>query len=411
MEKPMRTAQSRAVPVCRLQLVLPASSRRLLFGVATALVSACGSRAVDLDGSDGGSVNVNSNPDAIAPGVSAFLEDQKNAIKIVVDEKRVYWLELFPMAFGSPEATTSAGVRSCLKSECRSTITTYDSATYSLGVQPSPPQYVALAAAGDNVYWAQNLLWTPSSSDPLLRRILTCPSAGCVGEPRVIASSVHLTSLAADESHVYWTSPQDSGVFRLPVSKPGVPEKIVLNETDPDHLVLNGSHVYWIERAGVANAAIKRVLKQGGEPVETLAMAQNQATALSVDSEFVYWANTYSVGGILRCKLSGCPSGPEVMVANQPWVGTVVANGLWIFWITSLDAPIEGAQRVQQAWVKRCPVDGCASAVETLAVQTFDPRGMSMVADGSDLYWVAQGLSDPPSYATFPHATIYRHKN
>ena len=304
----------------------------------------------------------------------------------------------------------SPGVRSCLKSDCRSTITTYDSATHAAG-NDEIFGYVALAAAGDNVYWARNDRIQIASGPTPPRTILTCPSAGCVGPPRVIASSVGFTSMAADEMHVYWTSPEDSAVFRLPVSKPGAPEKIASNETDPDQVVLSESHVYWIERAGAANSAIKRVLKQGGEPIETLAMAQNRATALGVDSEFVYWANAYSVGGIFRCKLSGCPSGPEVMVANQPWIRALAQDGRWIFWITPFGGGRDFDEH-QVAAVKRCPIDGCASAVETLALQTFDPGGMSMAVDGTDLYWVAQGLSVPSAYTCrFPHATIYRHKN
>jgi hypothetical protein len=378
--------------------------------VTATLGPACGARVTDLDGDGGSSVKDDSHsdpsaPDAVAPGVSAFLGDQQNAMKIAVDDQRIYWFESFVESCCVPNAPSTVGVRSCSKNDCRATITTYESLTRdpSLG---AGDYYVALAAAGDNVYWAQNTgLDYPSQTIRPPRTIRTCPSTGCVGAPRIIVSSVRFTSMAVDESHVYWTSAEESAVFRLPLSGTGTLEKIALNETNPGQLVLSGSYAYWIERAGAANAAIKRVPKQGGESPVTLAMAQNQATALNVDSEFVYWANAYSLGGILRCPLSGCPNGPEVMIAHQPWIRALAVDGKSIDWISSFDS----IPRVQRAAVTRCHIDGCASAVETLAVQDFHTEGMSMVADGSDLYWVAQGLSEPTGAANFPHATIYRY--
>jgi hypothetical protein len=379
----------------------------LIVTIAVALAPACGARVVDLDGdADAGRpVNINSNPDAIAPGVSVFIEDQNTAMKIAVDDKRVYWLEGFGDFFLRPSASS---FRSCLKSDCLSTITTYDS-RMAPGENDPPSYCVALAAANDNVYWARSAY---VATEPF-HSIQTCPSTGCVGAPRFTVRSIprgdssSSSWMAADESHVYWTSPLDSAVFRLPLSGTGAPEAIAMNETDPDQLVLSGSFAYWIERANNADSTIKRVPKQGGEPAATLAMAQNQATALSADAEFVYWANSYSQGSILRCKVSGCPNGPEVLLANEPWPLALAQDGKSIFWISLLDAPRTANDR-QRAAVKRCPIDGCAAAIEVLAVQTFHPLGMSMAVDGSDLYWVAQG---PSLGRSFPQATIYRHRN
>jgi len=137
-------------------------------------------------------------------------------------------------------------------------------------------------------------------------------------------------------------------------------------------------------------------------------MAQNQATALSVDAEFVYWANSYSLGSILRCPLSGCTTGPEVLVANQPWIQALAKDGKSIFWISNVG---EGTGTQKEAAVMRCPIDGCASSSETLAVQTFSAlnaaQGTPMASDGTDLYWVTKGR--PDGMLRFPHATIYRY--
>jgi hypothetical protein len=396
--KRVRTASSR-------QLISRATRPWQVFSITVALALGCSARSVDLDG-DGGKPNVNSNPDAIAPSVAPFLEDRENATKVVVDEKRIYWLEALHPRCCNPGEQPSVAVRSCLKDDCRETITTYVS--FPSDSNASFPRdftelrdYAALAVAGGNVYWVVGEFLEPEW------KIVTCPAGGCAGAPRVILTTPPFTSMAADESYVYWTSPRDSAVFRLPISGTGTPETIALNETSPDQLVVHGADAYWIERTGTPHGAIKRAPKQGGGPTVTLAMDQNLAMALNVDTEFVYWTNADFGGSIVRCSVSGCPTGPETMVVGQPSIRALAQDGKSIDWIT----PVEMTAVAQRAAVKRCPIDGCASAVETLAVQIFYPGTLSMAVDGSDLYWPAQGLPDAPLSYIFPRATIYRYRN
>jgi hypothetical protein len=320
-------------------------------------------------------------------------------LKIAVDDQRIYWYSALPNGWSEALPKVYAGVRSCLKSDCPSTITTYDSQTFDWNGAHGPGGYYALSVAGDNVYWV-----LPDQGFGM--SILTCPSVGCAGTPRVIANSLNLSSMAVDESYVYWTSWKDTAVLRLPLSGAATPQPIALNTTGPDQVTLSGSHVYWIEQAGQANASIKRVPKDGSEPAATLATGQNQAATLAVDSDFVYWGNSFSVGNVVRCPLTGCAAEPTVLVTNQNSPRALTVAGRSAFWMTVAGAlqPYEN-----RAAVMRCPIDGCESATETLAVQTFSPEGMSMAADASHVYWVAQGLAATEGNGFFPHATIYRH--
>ena len=128
-----------------------------------------------------------------------------------------------------------------------------------------------------------------------------------------------------------------------------------------------------------ANAAIKRAPKEGGEPT-TIASDQNQAIALAVDAEFVYWANSYSVGTIQRCPLAGCTAPPEVLVTKQNSPHELAVDGKWLNWIRLVDdIDVNGTR----AAVMRCALADCASSTETLAVQLFSLEGMSMAADNS----------------------------
>jgi hypothetical protein len=225
-----------------------------------------------------------------------------------------------------------------------------------------------------------------------------------------LVRAVDLDSLAMDETHVYWTSSEDTAVFRFPLSGTGTPEAIALNQERPSQVVSNGAHVYWIENGGFPNSAIKRVAKQGGEAPLTLAAAQNQALALNVDSEFVYWATSISLGNILRSPLSGSSGEPTVLVANQNLPGAVAVDGKSLFWMNVV-TPVGMDQPWTRAGVTRCPLAGCDGAgMETLAIQAHDaPYSWSMAVDETHLYWVALAMPEPGNAAFRTHSVIYRY--
>ena len=137
-----------------------------------------------------------------------------------------------------------------------------------------------------------------------------------------------------------------------------------------------------------------------------VATEQNQASSLSLDEGFVYWANTFLDGSIVRCPLLGCPGPPTVLVAHQRRPMVPIADGKNLFWMNIVD---EANHLGPRAAVMRCPIEACASATETMAVQAFSTDGMSMAMDRSDVYWVAQGTEELPMMGGYyPHATIYR---
>ncbi|HMI83032.1 MAG TPA: hypothetical protein VK550_03005 [Polyangiaceae bacterium] len=370
-------------------------------GLATFLLASCGARTVQLDGtpSDAGFSNPNSTPDAIGPGVSVVIEEQETAMKIAVDKTRVYWLSRLPAGYSAAEPARYSRVRSCQKSDCPSTIVTYDSATFDATGALPLQEFYELTVRDDNVYWARY------TGGPRLS-ILTCPSVGCAGAPKIVVGDVDVTSIAVDATHVYWASRRDTAILRRPLTGSSVPQAIALNENTPDEILVDATHVYWIANWGSANATIKRVSKQGGEPAVTLVTDQNQASSLALDDTFFYWANSYSVGTISRCPLSGCLGAPTVLVADQNRPSALVTDGASIFWTSVTD---ESSHFQTLAAVKRCRVDSCASATDTLAVQMFAWMGMSMALDASDVYWLAQGAEERAGNGFYPHASIYRH--
>jgi hypothetical protein len=391
---------------------------------AVAVLVGCGGRTVNLDGDllhDAGP-NPNSNPDAIAPDTSIVIENEKSAYVIAQDEDRLYWMTVIR---GEP---VIARVRGCKKDDCRATVTTYQSKASTIHDGPSRRPH-QLAAGFGSVYWPDFL----EPQHPIVtcpaphcveqqHRIVTCPAAGCdAGSPRVVVSEANLasygapSSLAMDATHLYWTAPDDStswnpgptAILRSPVTGEGKPQVLTVDGQECAELVAHGSYVYWISNVEAPNAAIKRVSKDGSDSPVTLIAGQNRAASLAVDSEYFYWANSYSIGTISRCPLQGCVGAPTVLITGQARPRALVVDGRSMTWMNVVGdyVAVVGGD-VSRAKVMRCPVDGCEVGMRTLADQI---GGTSMVGDSSHLYWIALGPLGPfPSY-DFPQATIYRH--
>jgi hypothetical protein len=83
--------------------------------------------------------------------------------------------------------------------------------------------------------------------------------------------------------------------------------------SDPFDLVVDLTHLYWIER-GEDNGVIASSFKQGG-PVKTLAIGQQGPQNLLADDTHLYWAN---VGGaIMRVPKDGSAAASLVTVATS----------------------------------------------------------------------------------------------
>lgn len=335
-------------------------------------------------------------PDTTAPAVATVVEDEGFATQIAVDERRIYWM------------TTSTGdrplprVRSCEKDDCTSTIVTYE---WTIGavLNAGAAENYALAVGGNHVAWTHPGAATrefPTFS------ILTCPSEGCRGAPTAVASDVQISALAIDETHVYWASSRDTAILRRDLTGTGRTEVLALNETGGGQLRVDRTSAYWISSLGKPNAMVKRVVKQGGEVVQTLVAEQNQAAALAIDSDFFYWANAYSVGTISRCPLTGCVEAPTQVIGKQNRPRDLVTDGKTIFWTKVDDQPSASQMRLA---VMRCPLDDCASGVESLAMQTLPEVGVAMAVDDRDVYWVAPRYLAREGAGLRELSTIYRH--
>jgi len=373
--------------------------------VLAALFGGCGARTVHLDETPspggttvppvggGGGFNV----DPAVPGASVVIADQDLVPGFLVDETRVYWHTSNKTRLGG------AFVRSCQKANCASSVTTYDSkepggsmgGSYSSGVG-----FTRLAVDASNLYWASHV-------DSGFQAISSCPIGGCMGAPRLVRSVTDLSSMVVDGQYLYWTAPSDTAVLRCPLSGcAGAAEAVALNQSQPGEMAVNRTHVYWVANPGAANSAIVRAVKDGTGQPETIASDQNQAWALTLDAQFVYWTNRYSIGTISRCPLDGCSGSPTVLASNQDRPTAVAADGKEVFWINSGSNPATGV--AISVTLLKCLAETCASTVEVLGSPfiLLSATVQALALDATHVYWLSHGKSI--AYDEYPQASVSR---
>jgi hypothetical protein len=365
----------RAVASCAFVLALPA------------VMTACGGRDVALDQP--------MEPDVIEPGVSVVAEDQLDAAEVVVDKDHLVWRGRSRV---QDDAYQPSYVRGCRKDDClRTTV------TYTFGEIFSIGAIFANVVVNDGIVY-----WSSREVSSTRRSIVSCPATGCIDSPRTVVSRMSFNSIAIDEKHIYWASGSDTAVLRHSLAGESKVEAVALN-LSAEHVIVGDTHVYWDELLTVASAPvrlIRRAPKTGHELPHTLVEDQARG-ALAIDDKFIYWTTERAGGAIFRCPLSGCEGAPMLLIADQQMPTALVTDGSTMTWVNVV-GPGRGSD-VVRASVLHCAVEACAATLQTWSTQTFRPDGISLAADGSDVYWIAIRADEIDPAGAFFRGTIYRH--
>ena len=318
-----------------------------------------------------------------------FVPQQNGAIEVFVDDARLYWVTAAENQLAPPQS-----LRSCLKDQCATTEVTYYTSS-----EIGPGLDVALDGA--NVYWYR---------DPSPGVILSCPRSGCGQGPRTVIDNIDETSIATDGTFLYWTSQQETSVFRCALGNCRATQTaLAQGQGSPAALAVSGGYAYWIADDAPASDAIRRVATDGLSPVEDLATEQNATSSLTIREPYVYFTNSTSVGAVLRCPVTGCPSGPTVVASRLAFPTGVVADDTNAYWINLGDMVLTTI--APDGSFAKCAVGGCGTNTDTLASSdTFWDTGDYAVAiDDQYVYWVIEGAEgDPVGQYGFPNAAIHR---
>jgi hypothetical protein len=142
-----------------------------------------------------------------------------------------------------------------------------------------------LAVTADAVWFAH----IDPVAQPTLYRVPRTFDAATVPEP-IVPSGGQVFAMAADISHVYWTS--ELGVVRrCPRDGCGsdTVETVASNQPSAVDLALDDGAVYWVTTA--AGGAVMCAPKDGGA-AQVVAAVPGGAASVEVDAGGVYWADT-----------------------------------------------------------------------------------------------------------------------
>jgi hypothetical protein len=378
----------RQTPMSRIQRAVASGAFVLVLPVAA---TGCGGRYVDLGEDKDHPIE----PDVLGPGVSVVAEDQQDAIEVVVDEEHLVWRSRLwdrRTAEGPYQPSIQPSyVRGCLKDDCMST-----TITYAFGWIDSN-----VVANDGAVYWQSFVVPGPFNVS-----IFSCSTTGCIDSPRTVLSGMQVDSIAADEKHLYWRSRFDSAVLRRSLSGESKVEAVALNVL-AEHVIVGDTHVYWDERAGNTRV-IRRAPKAGDETPSTL-VGDQAPGALAIDDKFVYWTAERADGAIFRCPLSGCEGAPTLLIADQQKPMALVTDGKTMTWVNVFEWGFGRGPDQARGSVLHCDVEACAATLETWSTQTFTSTGISLAADGTDVYWIAIRPDDLDPTDPLLRRTIYRH--
>jgi hypothetical protein len=330
---------------------------------------------------------------ADAPIDETIFVAQSGAVEVFVDDARVYWV-----TFAENNVAPPQSLRSCLKDQCATTEVTYYTSTEGIY---GPGLDVALDGA--NVYWYR---WQENSTPSA---VLSCPRSGCGQGPRSVIENIDERSIATDGTFLYWSSPQQTAVFRCALGDCSATQTpLAQAQSTPRNLAVSGGYVYWIVDDSLSSNAIRRVVTDGTSPVEEIATGQNQTSSLMVHEPYVYFTDSIAVGTILRCPVTGCPSEPTVVASGLGFPRGVVADDTNAYWVNIGNDMI----LAPDGSFAKCAAGGCGANPTTVASsETFvGAFGDNAVAiDDQYVYWVTQGPErDAVGHYGFPTAAVHR---
>lgn len=156
---------------------------------------------------------------------------------------------------------------------------------------------------------------------------------GAVGSSVALATDQRgVSSMAVDGTYVYWTT--QSGAVRRVSIDGGEVETLVDNLTNPDHVTVDGTHVYLS-----VQAALGRVPKAGGA-LEVLSTVTS-VTGVQVDDHRVFWSEqTGEVKAVAKGEATA-----EVIAADAGPLGSLSREGNRLFWaVNPTSSTTEGGE-------------------------------------------------------------------
>ena len=296
------------------------------------LALACGASTVDLDAT----VMQSSNE----PGVLGIVHERVE--QIAVDDERLYWS-------GSHLLRTDGAntwfLHSCQKSNCASTLVTYDA-------QGSGADNF-FSVSGGEIYWYRSYS----------RALLSCPIAGCNGTPNTLATDFGFSAGAFDGDSFYFSDAQSipQVIDSLPLLEPGPRQPVAAAPGSVHKVVIRDAYAYWQSELNTGSESLlMRTRKDGSSSaLEIIANdvkhSNDHGFDLTTDANSIYWTNNQLAGAIHRCPLTGCSGASEQVLAPLRAPQGLLVDGSELYY-THETKPYEYA-------LSSCSLSACAQSL------------------------------------------------
>ena len=149
------------------------------------------------------------------------------------------------------------------------------------------------------------------------------------GGKRAVAATASLSGTGVIPGHLYWVSKNERGDYIYDAGLDGSNPQTLVSALDIDGLAVSGSHMYWTEKYGSANAGTIMEAGLDGSNPQTLITGQDNPYGVTAYGSNIYWADE-SAGTIMEAGLDG--SNPQALITGLSGVYNVAAGHGHIYW-------------------------------------------------------------------------------
>jgi hypothetical protein len=254
----------------------------------------------------------------------------------------------------------------------------------------------SLAVDESNVYWVNSLPQPLGSAGH--SQVMRCPIAGCDGQPVTLWDGLYpiMGALAVEQGAVWWnTGP--GGIVSTPYGTDptilhcatggcsGTPTSLVRANSVFRTFTADATSAYWSTFGTLSTCALAGC----GESPTVIHDSDTIIYALAVNATTIFW--TDGGGALSSCPLAGCGGGPGVLGAANPLMSVLAADNDHVYWIDPGTRVGGGKLGPVTQWlggaVLECPVTGCNGSPTVLASYPSWLAGGALAIDGADVYW------------------------
>jgi hypothetical protein len=199
-----------------------------------------------------------------------------------------------------------------------------------LALYTKDPRRLALSTDGKDVYWTQAGAIAHSPNNPL-------PDGSSNVADTFVSGQSNPTSIAIDDTHVFWTNPPPDGdgdVWRASLKTPSDAQAIVTHADGMNAygVAVDAQYVYWT--SNTQGGSVWRADKNAAlaAPVAiAIAKGQSYPSDVFVDGEAIYWTNSSVSDGAIM-KLAKGAAAPVVLASKRVEPGGVHARDPYVYW-------------------------------------------------------------------------------